>query len=211
MRGSTWKEKPHEQEGRGIFREYISRAKAEEMIQKIAADPRAGQMKSYIQHGRVTTYDHCISVARLSCAIAERCHMKVDLECLVRGAILHDYYLYDWHVHGDHLHGYHHPKIASRRAQEDFGLSREEMHIIESHMWPLTLFHAPVSREAMLVCLADKICSIRETGAQHLDSDAGNRYDGEVSSGHDGCPVGRNGNQLPRCGSSDKEEQTCSN
>ena len=198
------------QKSRGAAREYMTMEKAERLIREIASDPRARQLRSYIQHGSVTTYDHCISVARLSCRLAEKWHLKVDAACLVRGAFLHDYYLYDWHTRGDHLHGYHHPKIASRRAAEDFGLSSEERHIIESHMWPLTLFHAPASREAMLVCLADKICSVRETGAGRrgpeageqaagfvpdaendatcLDSPSGNRYDGEVSSERDSCP-----------------------
>lgn len=135
----------------------------EELLREVALDPLAMRMKQYIQHGHVTTYDHCLSVARMSIRIAEGMHVRVDRKELIWGAFLHDYYLYDWHVHGDHLHGYHHPEIAARNAGEDFRINEKEQSIIRSHMWPLTLFHAPSSREAFIVCLADKICSTKET------------------------------------------------
>lgn len=136
---------------------------AEDLIEAMARDPRVLRMKNYIQHGRVTTYDHVLNVARTSCRLAVRWGWDVDLDRLVRGAVLHDYYLYDWHNWGGHLHGYKHPKTAADRAGADFGLDRTEKQIIRSHMWPLTLLHPPASREALLVCIADKICSTEET------------------------------------------------
>ena len=135
----------------------------EVLIEKMAEDPRLLRMKSFIQHGRVNTYDHCLSVARLSLKLARGLHLKVDSEELVRGALLHDYYLYDWHTRGDRLHGYHHPAIAADQADKDFSLTRKERNIIRTHMWPLTLGHMPSSKEAALVCVADKLCSAKET------------------------------------------------
>ena len=29
-------------------------------------------------------------------------------------------------------------------------------------MWPMTFLHPPMSREAVLVCLADKYCAVNE-------------------------------------------------
>lgn len=116
-----------------------------------------------IQHSNVSVMKHSMKVAYTSMWICEKFKIKCNRQDLVRGALLHDYFLYDWHVHGDKLHGYHHPHIALKNAGRDFGLTRKEKNIIKSHMWPLTLTHIPKSKEAMLVCIADKICSVEET------------------------------------------------
>lgn len=134
-----------------------------EHIHQLAEDPKSLRMKQYIQHGRITTYDHCMSVARMSFLLNRRLRIHANEQRLVRAAFLHDYFLYDWHSHGDKLHGYHHPHIAALNARKDFGLGREEMLAIESHMWPLTLLHTPSSRIAWTITLADKLCSSRET------------------------------------------------
>ena len=79
--------------------------------------------------------------------------------------MLHDFYLYDWHVQdGTHRwHGFHHPERAAENAARYIGVSEKEAEIIRYHMWPLTLRHAPSSREAWIVCIADKLCSLEET------------------------------------------------
>ena len=133
------------------------------LMEQMASDPRVLQMKKFIQHGNVTSYDHVFRVARESIRVARRLHLKVDEESLVRSAILHDYYLYDWHGHGDHLHGYHHPYIAAYNAARDFHLTQKELKSIETHMWPLNIKDPPSSNEALAICIADKICSIQET------------------------------------------------
>ncbi len=134
-----------------------------EQLGTMAQDPRCLRMRNYIQHGRITTYEHCMDVARTAFLLNRRLHMRANEKRLVRAAFLHDYFLYDWHSHGDHLHGYHHPHIAARNACRDFRLDPVEVQAIESHMWPLTLFHAPASRIAWMVTLADKLCSSQET------------------------------------------------
>lgn len=134
-----------------------------ELMEQMASDPRVLQMKKFIQHGNVTSYDHVFRVARESLKVARRLHLKVDEESLIRSAILHDYYLYDWHGHGDHLHGYHHPYIAADNAARDFDLTQKELKSIETHMWPLNIKDPPTSNEALAICIADKICSIQET------------------------------------------------
>jgi uncharacterized protein len=130
---------------------------------ELVEDENLKQMKNYIQHGRITTYDHCLSVAKK--AFSLKCFLRVncDERALVRAALLHDYFLYDWHEYGDHLHGYHHPYIAAEKANRDFGLSDRERKAILTHMWPLTFFHPPVSKEGWLLTLADKMVSTQET------------------------------------------------
>ena len=56
---------------------------------------RFTENKDFIQHGTTTLYQHCISVAYRSIIIASKFNLDVDMRSLVRGALLHDYYLYD--------------------------------------------------------------------------------------------------------------------
>lgn len=121
--------------------------------------------KQHIQHGSVTVYAHCLSVAAESVRIAQRLGLDVDMDSLVRGALLHDYFLYDWHDNPDgrhNVHGFTHPYTALRNAKEDFDLTKKECDIIVHHMFPLVPL-PPHSKEAWIVCTADKICALKET------------------------------------------------
>ena len=62
------------------------------------SDARVQRMKEFVQHGRISTFDHVESVTRLSFWLNERFHLGADEKVLTVGAFLHDYYLYDWHV-----------------------------------------------------------------------------------------------------------------
>ena len=121
---------------------------------------------SHVQHGNMTVNDHSMNVAKCSLAISEKLHIPCEKKELIRGALLHDYFLYDWHD-PDHvklysLHGFKHPFVALRNAKRDFGVTSREEEIIQKHMWPLTVI-PPTCREAWIVSFADKWCSILET------------------------------------------------
>lgn len=79
--------------------------------------------------------------------------------------MFHDFFLYDWHVAEgrEKLHGIRHPAIASKNAQKYYNINDEEKIIIESHMWPLTITKFPRTTESKVICIVDKICSVRET------------------------------------------------
>lgn len=133
---------------------------------KILANKKVQLMKKFTQHGDISCYEHCIMVSLYAYMYAKKLKMKVNVESLVKGALLHDFFLYDWHDKAftpDGLHGFSHPYTAERNASHTFRLSLRERNIISDHMWPLTLTHVPVSREAWLVCMADKYCSLKET------------------------------------------------
>ncbi len=135
------------------------------LLTPYAESPETAPMKEYTQHGAVSTFDHCRRVTERSYWLSRRLGWKVDDSALVTGAFLHDFYLYDWHDPrpGGKLHGFTHPAAACENARRCFHIGKKEQDIIRSHMWPLTLFHAPNSREALLVSLADKWCSLEET------------------------------------------------
>lgn len=118
----------------------------------------------FIQHGSVNVLAHSIGVAYLCLLIAGFLHLQMDYRSMVRGALLHDYFLYDWHD-GDRshrLHGFKHPERALRNAVRDYDLNEVERDIIQRHMFPLTPC-PPATREGAMVCIADKICAVMET------------------------------------------------
>lgn len=123
---------------------------------------RTAMMQQFIQHGDTSTLEHCVAVACYSLILAVRLGIRCDRRALVRGALLHDYFLYDWHRHSGRWHGFTHPGAALRNALQDFHLSRREADLIGRHMFPL-LPRPPRYVEGYLVCLTDKYCSLRET------------------------------------------------
>ena len=124
------------------------------------------RMKEYIQHGDVTVNAHVLSVARCSIALSEYLHIRCSRRELIRGALLHDYFLYDWHIPDEEnphkLHGFYHPGTALRNASREYRLTVREADIIRRHMWPLTVV-PPGCREAWIVTAADSWCSLLET------------------------------------------------
>lgn len=129
----------------------------------ILSSPGMTREKHFIQHSNVSCYTHSVNVAVLSSSIARLLRLKVDKRSLIRGALLHDYFLYDWHnCHpNEGLHGFVHAKIALKNAERDFKLNLIERDIISKHMFPLTLT-PPKYKESLIVCIADKLCALHE-------------------------------------------------
>ena len=128
------------------------------------------RMKEYLQHGNMTVNAHVMNVARYSIYISEKLHIRCSRRELIRGALLHDYFLYDWHVpdqiNPHRLHGFYHPGVALRNALQEYKLTIREQDIIRKHMWPLTVI-PPGCTEAWIVTAADKWCSMMETMHMH--------------------------------------------
>lgn len=136
-----------------------------ELLKGTSDAPAAQKMRRFKQHGRVTTYRHCADVTRMCFLLNRRLHLGADERTLVRGAFLHDLYLYDWHDKdaAHKWHGFHHADKALENADRYFRLNPKERGMIYSHMWPLNLTRVPRSREAVILCVADKLCALRET------------------------------------------------
>lgn len=120
--------------------------------------------KENMQHGSVSVFEHSVCVALVCLWLVHRLHLKVNQRALVRGALLHDYFLYDWHVPAKwhRLHGFHHAARACRNAKRDFSLNAVEENMIRAHMFPLGIV-VPRYRESWILWTADKICALRET------------------------------------------------
>lgn len=135
-----------------------------QLAEKLEGESRLGMERRYYQHGVTTIFQHSINVACVSCKIAEKYHLDVDYYALIRGALLHDYFLYDWHVkdRSHRFHGFTHPRRALENADKEFQLTETERNMIYCHMFPLTPI-PPSTQEAWIVCIADKICALSET------------------------------------------------
>ena len=136
-----------------------------EEIKDIAAHPVVLRMKLYPHHGITNCYQHCMNVAYFNYLWCR--FFKLDARSAARGGMLHDLFLYDWHTHtartGDHFHGLTHPKAALRNAEKFFDLNHIERDIIGTHMWPVTFFRFPRTKEAFITTLTDKYCGACET------------------------------------------------
>lgn len=130
----------------------------------ILESPGLRSQRAHMQHGRVSVLQHELAVALMCLKLAGALRLRVDERALVRGALLHDYFLYDWHEKdaSHQWHGFTHPKKALRNAARDFEIGPTERDMIAHHMFPL-LPSPPRCRESALLCLADKLCAMRET------------------------------------------------
>ncbi len=133
-------------------------------LQELMPSPYIQEMQSYVHHGQTSCLEHCLFVAYFSYFLTVRLHLNLDSKSIIRGALLHDFFLYDWHIKGERtgLHGFSHPRAALKNAEKYFSLNDKEKDIILNHMWPLTL-RFPRFKESYIVSLADKYCSILET------------------------------------------------
>ena len=152
--------------------------------------PKFLKMKNYYQHASTTTYDHCISVAKLSYSLNKTLHLGANEKDLVTAALLHDFFLYDWHDPNNptkrrlkldsktkhrqnpsfiirlktlkSAHAFSHPNTACKNALKYFHINQPVQLAIKSHMWPLNFTCFPKSRIALLISFTDKICTLRE-------------------------------------------------
>lgn len=151
-------------------KQYEQRRKFYRLLKENASDilhsENFQKTRHHIQHGTMPVYRHCLDVAKQSIQINKALGLGCSERDLIRGALLHDYFLYDWHDKNrenyQKLHGFYHPGIALKNARKEYHLTRREEDIIKKHMWPLTVV-PPLCREAWVVTAADKYCSLLET------------------------------------------------
>lgn len=119
-------------------------------------------LKKIKHHINSNTHKHSLKVAYLCYRHSIKHNSKVDINSLVRGALLHDYFLYDWRKTKNRLHFFTHPKKAYSNAILDYkNINKIEKDIILRHMFPITLI-PPKTREGWIICLYDKIATITD-------------------------------------------------
>ena len=136
----------------------------EKLYQSFLNDEKILRMKDISMHRGSNCYIHCFKVAKR--AVNKSLNKKdINLEVVLIGAILHDYYLYDWRKDRSKLkkHAKNHPSIAIENAIRDFNISNDVQKVIKSHMWPINIKEYPNTKEARIVSLSDKAVTIRES------------------------------------------------
>ena len=120
--------------------------------------------KNYMQHGKTSVLEHEMNVTIYALKLAKKYKLKIDERALVRGSLLHDYFLYDWHVHNkkNMIHGFTHAKTAMKNATQEYSLTEKERNMIYTHMFPMNL-RIPKYKESIVLCISDKIVATKET------------------------------------------------
>jgi len=130
------------------------------LIRDIVRSDAFRKMKQYRHHIKGSVYDHSVRVSYL-CYRHYKRRGSADLGELVRGALLHDYYLYDWHdmTKGHRLHLFTHPRDALANARARYPtLTARQCDMIRHHMFPITPA-PPRTRAGWAVCFYDKIAA----------------------------------------------------
>ena len=118
------------------------------MLEELSKRGPYQRNREFIQHGTLSVYDHCVHVAMMCLQISEKLHLRVKRHELIRGALLHDFFLYDWHepVLAHKIHGFTHPKKAMNNAVKHYRITDTEKTMIRRHMFPLTLVPPQILR-----------------------------------------------------------------
>jgi len=135
-----------------------------DLASEFLGDPRYRRIECFKAHRDWSLLDHSLHVASLAYLWGKKRGDAIDLRSLVRAAFLHDFYFYDWHLphKGHRLHGFRHPAEALRNAMGIYALNPLERRLIKGHMFPLTFWRLPLSKEARLLIKADHKSALYE-------------------------------------------------
>lgn len=114
-------------------------------------------------HHNTNRLNHSYNVAVYSYWLWQKLNRFIDinLEVLLIGALLHDFYFVQKNDRSIKRCMMKHAAMASKNAKECFDVSPECQHIIETHMFPVGT-KVPCTKEAWLVVIADDMASIME-------------------------------------------------
>ncbi len=146
----------------------MKQSELDELIREITSTEDYARTKHMRHHIRSNVYDHSLKVAELLLRHHKRFRTKTELRELIRGALLHDYYLYDRKKNrsAHRFHGWIHPRHALKNALRAYpDLSRTERDMIRRHMFPLTIL-PPKTSGGWLICFYDKIAAMDDLFAK---------------------------------------------
>ena len=137
----------------------------------IVAVPKYQELKNFRHHYSTNRYQHCLNVAWYTFLWCKR--RGLNAKSAARGAMLHDFFLYDWRVEGSQpIEGKYvevHPLVALANAEKYFEVDDIMRDCILHHMWP-SAKGRPLTKEGLIVTLADKYCATMEIGVHTVQT-----------------------------------------
>ncbi|MFV0274992.1 MAG: HD domain-containing protein [Bacilli bacterium] len=132
----------------------------ENIVKDILNNKEFIKLKNIKHHG-ISRYEHSLSVAKKSYKMFK--NLNLDYVCATRAALLHDFF----HVEHDKnfisrmKYFFIHPSLSKENSTSHYNLTKKQINIIESHMFP-TSIKLPKSKEAIVVCLIDKLVALND-------------------------------------------------
>lgn len=125
------------------------------------------QRRRKFLHHQDSVYEHSLRVAWTAYKMAKKIqkYKKINMQNVVIGALLHDFYLKPWRENKKRvpweMHGFTHGKIASSNAYQFFPsfMNQRVEDSIKRHMFPLTII-PPRYIEGWIITMADKYVSM---------------------------------------------------
>ena len=148
---------------------YLTDANYCQKIYPIIVHEEFKKRKNYVHHEGISVYDHSIQVSYLAYRMALKLSkiMRVDIESVIIGGLLHDFYFNPWQEAKSEKkklfqqHGFAHAKEAVLNSFQYFSqyMNMKVIDIIIKHMFPLNIT-LPTYRETWIVTIADKVVSM---------------------------------------------------
>ena len=134
-----------------------------EIVKEILEHDEFLKRKNFPHHGKITVYDHSLSVSKISYYIAKR--LDMDYKSAAIGGLLHDFYYKPWQDSKEKkpilkMHGFVHAREALENSNKYFPhlMNKKVKNIIVRHMFPLNI-KLPKYKEAWLISFVDKYVS----------------------------------------------------
>lgn len=120
-----------------------------------------------IEHHGVTRFDHSLKVSYYSYKIAKK--LNLDYYKTARAGLLHDFFLEEKNksIKKSFKSLFIHSNEAVKNSQQFFSLSKKEINIIKSHMFPLGI-SIPKYKESWIVSTVDKVVATEEHAKKYV-------------------------------------------
>lgn len=135
-----------------------------EIVYAILKSEEFQKRKNFPHHDKITVYDHCLAVSKLSYVVAKK--LNLDYKSAAIGGLLHDFYSNTWQNNTEkhkflESHGFTHARDAVNNSYKYFPeLMNEKIeNIILRHMFPLNKI-PPKYKESWVITLVDKYISL---------------------------------------------------